>query len=238
MTVLWELRNATVAEVVAAPGPKRRGQLQHRPDDAADSRDQGLRHAREVGRAFIYRPLIDQKQARRKALQHLVSRLFNNSPSLLVLNVLEDKRIDAERARAREEAARDALGATVDAIANWIWQGSAIALAVTLVLRRCPRRSAPRRGIGSGGSRWRQCCCCRVLPGALGTPRRRCQVAPRRRTSSRCRRCRGGRRRPLTALWIGLGHLARSCARSRGAGRACGAPSGVACVSGASAKPD
>jgi predicted transcriptional regulator len=46
------------------------------------------------GRAFIYRPLIDQRQARRRALSHLVSRLFDNSPSLLVLNVLEDDRID------------------------------------------------------------------------------------------------------------------------------------------------
>jgi predicted transcriptional regulator len=50
-------------------------------------------HEKE-GRAFVYRPLIDQTQARRRALSHLVSRLFNNSPSLLVLNVLEDERID------------------------------------------------------------------------------------------------------------------------------------------------
>ena len=46
----------------------------------------------KTGRAFTYRALIDQKQARRKALSHLVSGLFNNSPSLLVLNVLEDER--------------------------------------------------------------------------------------------------------------------------------------------------
>ena len=49
---------------------------------------------RKAGRAFIYRPVVDQKQARRKALRHLVARLFDNSPSLLVLNVLEDKQID------------------------------------------------------------------------------------------------------------------------------------------------
>jgi predicted transcriptional regulator len=48
-----------------------------------------------VGRAFVYRPLIDQQVARRSALGHLVKRLFDNSPSLLVLNVLEDQQIDA-----------------------------------------------------------------------------------------------------------------------------------------------
>jgi predicted transcriptional regulator len=52
-------------------------------------------HQKE-GRAFVYRPLIDQKQARRRALSHLLSRLFNNSPGLLVLNVLEDERLDPQ----------------------------------------------------------------------------------------------------------------------------------------------
>jgi predicted transcriptional regulator len=46
------------------------------------------------GRAFTYQPLVNRTQARRSALSHLVSGLFNNSPSLLVLNVLEDERID------------------------------------------------------------------------------------------------------------------------------------------------
>jgi predicted transcriptional regulator len=65
---------------------------------------------RKSGRAFIYRPVVDQKQARRKALRHLVARLFDNSPSLLVLNVLEDKQIDPreiERLRKLLEAQED-----------------------------------------------------------------------------------------------------------------------------------
>ena len=39
-------------------------------------------------------PLIDERQARRRALKQLASRLFNGSPSLLVLNVLDDDEID------------------------------------------------------------------------------------------------------------------------------------------------
>ena len=44
--------------------------------------------------AFAYRPVIDERQARRRALNHLVARLFDGSPGLLVLNVLEDEQID------------------------------------------------------------------------------------------------------------------------------------------------
>ena len=50
----------------------------------------------KVARAFIYRPRVDERQARRRALRHLMARLFDGSPSLLVLNVLEDDQIDSE----------------------------------------------------------------------------------------------------------------------------------------------
>jgi predicted transcriptional regulator len=53
----------------------------------------------KVARAFIFRPLIDAQQARRRALRHLVSRLFDGSPSLLVLNVLDDDEIDPAELR-------------------------------------------------------------------------------------------------------------------------------------------
>jgi hypothetical protein len=44
--------------------------------------------------------VIDERQARR--LRQLVSRLFERSPSLLVLNLLEDDEIDpAEREQLR-----------------------------------------------------------------------------------------------------------------------------------------
>ena len=48
----------------------------------------------KVARAFVYRPLVDERQARRRALRHMVRRLFNGSPSLLVLNVLDDDEMD------------------------------------------------------------------------------------------------------------------------------------------------
>ena len=57
----------------------------------------------KVARAFVYEPVVDERQARRRALRHLVRRLFEGSPSLLVLNVLEDEELDpAERQHLRK----------------------------------------------------------------------------------------------------------------------------------------
>jgi len=57
----------------------------------------------KVARAFFYEPVVDERQARRRALRHLVSRLFDGSPSLLVLNILEDEDIEpAEREQLKK----------------------------------------------------------------------------------------------------------------------------------------
>jgi predicted transcriptional regulator len=94
MTVLWELGQATVAEVVAALGPARTVSYSTVQTMLRILETKGYATHRKAGRAFLYRTVVNQKQARRKALRHLVARLFDNSPSLLVVNVLEDRRID------------------------------------------------------------------------------------------------------------------------------------------------
>ena len=103
MTVLWHKQRATVADVVAALGSRRPVKYSTVQTLLRILEGKGYVAHEKAGRAFIYRPVIDERQARRKALKHLVSRLFNNSPSLLVLNLLEDNRIDpAELARVRQ----------------------------------------------------------------------------------------------------------------------------------------
>ena len=125
MRVLWDAQSATVAEVAA--------RLKSNYSTVTASAtirgvgDAGLaavvravaivlvaigeanRTARraKAGRAFTYRPLVDQTQARRRALSHLVSGLFNNSPSLLVLNVLEDDRIDPRELNRLKQLIRE-----------------------------------------------------------------------------------------------------------------------------------
>lgn len=48
------------------------------------------------GRAHVYAPLVGRQDATRSEIRHLVSRFFKNSHEELVLNILEDRGIDAE----------------------------------------------------------------------------------------------------------------------------------------------
>jgi predicted transcriptional regulator len=99
MDVLWKRGPSTVAEVAGA--------LPDRPALAYSSvltilrilEQKGyVRHSKE-GRAFIYDPVVGREEARRSAVDHLVSRFFENSPELLVLNVLGSEQIGPEELR-------------------------------------------------------------------------------------------------------------------------------------------
>jgi predicted transcriptional regulator len=54
-----------------------------------------VKHAKD-GRAHIYIPIMGRKEATRSEVRNLVSRFFKDSHELLLLNILEDKSIDAE----------------------------------------------------------------------------------------------------------------------------------------------
>jgi predicted transcriptional regulator len=90
MAVLWHFRSATVGEVVAALAPERAVSYSTVQTILRILEDKEYVKHDKVARAFIYRPVVDERQARSRALRHLVGRLFNGSPSLLVMNVLND----------------------------------------------------------------------------------------------------------------------------------------------------
>jgi BlaI family transcriptional regulator, penicillinase repressor len=94
MSVLWQLRRASVADVVETLQKKRAVSYSTIQTMLRILEEKGYVSHEKVARAFIYRPRVDERRARRRALRHLVTRLFNGSPSLLVLNVLEDEQID------------------------------------------------------------------------------------------------------------------------------------------------
>lgn len=54
-----------------------------------------VRHIKD-GRAHIYRPLVERDEASRSEIRHLAHRFFKNSHEMLVLNILEDRGVDAE----------------------------------------------------------------------------------------------------------------------------------------------
>jgi len=53
-----------------------------------------VKHVKD-GRAFVYSPLVERKEATRSEIRRLVNRFFEDSHELLVLNILEDRDVDA-----------------------------------------------------------------------------------------------------------------------------------------------
>jgi predicted transcriptional regulator len=108
MNVLWRIGHGTVADVVAA--------LPRRPVVAYNTvqtllrilEEKGYVAHEQAGRAFVYRPVIEQGAARRRALGHLIKSLFDNSPSLVVLDVLRDERLDHAEIRRLKELIENA----------------------------------------------------------------------------------------------------------------------------------
>jgi BlaI family transcriptional regulator, penicillinase repressor len=103
MSVLWQRETASVGDVVAALKKKRAVSYSTVQTILRILENKGYVVHHKVARAFVYRPVVDERQAHRRALRQLVGRLFNGSPSLLVLNVLDDEEIDpAVLTRARK----------------------------------------------------------------------------------------------------------------------------------------
>jgi len=102
MRVLWNGNSATVGEVV---------ELIEGPDKPAYNsiltvlrileRKGYVRHEKD-GRAFVYLPVINRSQARRRAVSQLVSRFFDGSEEALMLNLLgHEHPTEDERNRVR-----------------------------------------------------------------------------------------------------------------------------------------
>jgi predicted transcriptional regulator len=53
-----------------------------------------VKHEKD-GRAHIYSPLVERKEATRSEISRLANRFFGSSQELLVLNILEDRGMDA-----------------------------------------------------------------------------------------------------------------------------------------------
>ena len=94
MAVIWQRGTSTVADAVAALRKKHAVSYSTVQTILRILETKGYVVHDKVARAFVYRPVVDEKQARRRALRHLARRLFNGSSSLLVLNVLDDEEMD------------------------------------------------------------------------------------------------------------------------------------------------
>jgi predicted transcriptional regulator len=108
MEVVWEKGKATVAEVVEGLPP---GVLLAYSTVLTTLRileNKGyLRHTKD-GRSFVYHPVVKREQARDSALIYLLRRFFEDSPELLMLNLMKRGEIDGRQlARLRRRLEED-----------------------------------------------------------------------------------------------------------------------------------
>ena len=106
MEVLWQAGSASVAEVterVGAPALAYNTVL----TTLRTLEQKGYVAHEEDGRAFIYRPLVAQRQAADSAMRHLLTRFFGNSPGQLALRLIDDKKLgDDDLARIQRALSR------------------------------------------------------------------------------------------------------------------------------------
>lgn len=103
MRVLWARQRATVGDVVEhMDGPDKPAYNSILTILRILEKKGYVSHGKD-GRAFVYLPLVDPSQARRRALSQVLSRFFNGSPEALVLDLLGHEQItDEERQRVRQ----------------------------------------------------------------------------------------------------------------------------------------
>ena len=104
MEVLWEKQTATVAEVAESVSPLAYSTVL---TTLRILETKGyVRHVKD-GRAFVYRPLVGRDKARDRAISHLLRRFFRNSPELLMLNLLESRKVNPDGLKRLRERIED-----------------------------------------------------------------------------------------------------------------------------------
>jgi BlaI family transcriptional regulator, penicillinase repressor len=95
MEVLWQKRPATVQQMLEVLPEKEPLAYNSVLTTIRILEKKGyVKHIKD-GRAFVYSPLVERKEATRSEIRRLVNRFFGNSHELLVLNILEDQGMNA-----------------------------------------------------------------------------------------------------------------------------------------------
>ena len=107
MRVLWERGESTVAEVVAAISDSNPLAYNSVLTTIRVLEKKGYLTHRQEGRAFLYRPCVEQDEASRSEVRHVLRRFFGDSRESLLLSLLGDDEITPdELKRLREAIAR------------------------------------------------------------------------------------------------------------------------------------
>jgi predicted transcriptional regulator len=111
MDILWQKGPATVQQVVEALPEQQPLAYNSVLTTMRILEKKGYVEHVKDGRAHVYKPLVERREASRFEIRHLVNRFFKDSHEALVLNIIEDQSIDAEELQRLRQLLKESRGA-------------------------------------------------------------------------------------------------------------------------------
>ncbi len=108
MKILWRRGESAVNDLVAAIPDGETLAYNSVLTTIRILEQKGYVEHRQEGRAFIYRPSVEEHEASRTEVRHVLSRFFGNSRERLLLSLLGDGEISAAELQRLKDAIRDA----------------------------------------------------------------------------------------------------------------------------------
>lgn len=96
MNVLWRLAPCSVHQVMEALRPERQLAYTSVSTIVRILEQKGYVRSRKEGRGHLYEPTIPKEAYQVASLQHLVSNVFDGTPTLLVQRLVDSEQLDAE----------------------------------------------------------------------------------------------------------------------------------------------
>jgi predicted transcriptional regulator len=96
MNVLWRLAPCSVHQVVEALRPERQLAYTSVSTIVRILEQKGYVRSRKEGRGHLYEPTIQKETYQVASLQHLVSNVFDGTPTLLVQRLVDSEQLDPE----------------------------------------------------------------------------------------------------------------------------------------------
>jgi BlaI family penicillinase repressor len=106
LNILWRLKEGTIEDLLLASAEKPPLNYKTVQTILRIMESKKLVTHRLSGRAFLFQPLVKRSQVNRLSIRSLLDRYFKGSRSELLLNLLDDKRIDVEELQELEELIR------------------------------------------------------------------------------------------------------------------------------------
>jgi predicted transcriptional regulator len=104
MKVLWERGESAVSDLVSAVSDERPLAYTSVLTTVRILENKGYVRHRQEGRAFLYSPCIDEFEASRSEVRHVLQRFFGNSRERLLLSLLGDDDLSPEELKRLKEA--------------------------------------------------------------------------------------------------------------------------------------